>query len=347
MNVRSSCVATALSAVATCTVPAAAQVLLIPDSSGDKVWAFDPFDGSVLSEDYIPSDGNMIQPINAVDSGTGTILVSDENADAVLEYGQDGQFIGVVADAADGLDALQGLTVYKGEIYVGSRVTDVIYRISLDGSSVEVWADEGVGTPRDQVFRADDVITSNSNSQADGGENLERFALDGTFLGTFHDSDGETGIDFPQQIQLLPDGGILAAGFTAPRGLYVYDADGNQTAAFGDIITSPRGVYVLGNGQYLYSGGTRVMRFDPATNTEDTVVNQSGRSFRYIEFSEAPGPPPLCPADTNDSGAVDVEDLVAVILSWGTNDLAADVNYDGTVDVEDLVAVILAWGACP
>jgi hypothetical protein len=53
-----------------------------------------------------------------------------------------------------------------------------------------------------------------------------------------------------------------------------------------------------------------------------------------------------CPADVDGSGAVDVADLVAVILAWGSADPGADVNDDGLVDVADLVAVILAWGAC-
>jgi bacterioferritin-associated ferredoxin len=57
-----------------------------------------------------------------------------------------------------------------------------------------------------------------------------------------------------------------------------------------------------------------------------------------------------CPADTNGDGVVDVNDLVNVIVLWGTDGQAAgidaDVIVDGTVDVNDLVAVIVAWGDC-
>jgi hypothetical protein len=60
---------------------------------------------------------------------------------------------------------------------------------------------------------------------------------------------------------------------------------------------------------------------------------------------------PSCPADTDNSGAVDVDDLVAVILGWGEcpakGGCPADVDDSGVVDVDDLVAVILGWGACP
>jgi hypothetical protein len=59
-----------------------------------------------------------------------------------------------------------------------------------------------------------------------------------------------------------------------------------------------------------------------------------------------------CPADTNNSGVVDVDDLVAVILGWGAcagcppTDCASDIDDDCDTDVDDLVAVILAWGPC-
>ena len=55
---------------------------------------------------------------------------------------------------------------------------------------------------------------------------------------------------------------------------------------------------------------------------------------------------PDCDADVDGNGVVNVDDLVAVILAWGTDDAAADVDGNGIVDVDDMVAVILASGAC-
>ncbi len=50
-------------------------------------------------------------------------------------------------------------------------------------------------------------------------------------------------------------------------------------------------------------------------------------------------------ADVNGDGAVNVDDLIAVILGWGPcpAPCPADVNNSGTVDVDDLIAVILNW----
>jgi hypothetical protein len=57
---------------------------------------------------------------------------------------------------------------------------------------------------------------------------------------------------------------------------------------------------------------------------------------------------PVCSADINSSGSVDLADLMLVISSWGRcpGTCPADVSQNGAVDVADLVAVIDSWGAC-
>lgn len=62
-------------------------------------------------------------------------------------------------------------------------------------------------------------------------------------------------------------------------------------------------------------------------------------------------PEPTCDADvapqTRD-GVVNVDDLLAVINSWGPcSGCDADIDENGTVNVDDLLAVINAWGPCP
>jgi hypothetical protein len=56
---------------------------------------------------------------------------------------------------------------------------------------------------------------------------------------------------------------------------------------------------------------------------------------------------PPCPADIDNSGGVNVDDLLAVINGWGASGGPADINQDGVVNVDDLLAVINAWGTCP
>lgn len=50
------------------------------------------------------------------------------------------------------------------------------------------------------------------------------------------------------------------------------------------------------------------------------------------------------PGDVDGDGDVDLDDLLAMIAAWGTNDPAADVNGDGTVDVNDLMILLASFG---
>jgi hypothetical protein len=56
-----------------------------------------------------------------------------------------------------------------------------------------------------------------------------------------------------------------------------------------------------------------------------------------------------CSADVDGTGAVDIDDLVAVVLAFGACPPSpaacpADVDCNGVVDIDDIVEVVLAWG---
>jgi hypothetical protein len=56
-----------------------------------------------------------------------------------------------------------------------------------------------------------------------------------------------------------------------------------------------------------------------------------------------------CPADITGSGEVNMLDLQPIILEeWGhTGPNWADVNDDSVINIDDLLAVIYSWGPCP
>jgi len=58
-----------------------------------------------------------------------------------------------------------------------------------------------------------------------------------------------------------------------------------------------------------------------------------------------------CPYDLNDSGAVDVNDLLTMLGDWGPcsgcGECPSDVNKDGNIGVSDLLGLLAAWGPCP
>jgi hypothetical protein len=125
--------------------------------------------------------------------------------------------------------------------------------------------------------------------------------------------------------------------------------DGINDAVVGTLFSSNVTYFLDGvDGTVLHSAnyGTPV---DAITAIPDVVGDDSwemvagGRNglVSCISGGTAVG---FDPADVNQDGQVDVQDLVEVIVAWGPNPgHPADVNGDGVVDVQDLVMVLLAW----
>ncbi|MDP7005339.1 MAG: hypothetical protein QF718_03920 [Phycisphaerales bacterium] len=56
---------------------------------------------------------------------------------------------------------------------------------------------------------------------------------------------------------------------------------------------------------------------------------------------------PDCPGDVDDSGVVDVNDIIAIIIVWNCTDCdAEDINGNGVVEVNDLIELVSNWGPC-
>lgn len=281
-----------LVAIGLAATASAQTVLLIPDSTNDRVAAFSAADGSLINLDFIPSDpNNLSTPINAISSGRGTVFLSDQIEDAVFEYGLDGSFIGTIADATDGLDNVRGIEVFDNMLYVtvGSNaggLQDTIQRFDTNGGSQTTWATTNIDSPFDILFRRTTSVTSALVANIDT-DNIDEYDTSGNFFGTFHDSDGLTGIDFPEQLHEAANGDILAGGFSTPAGVYRYDSSGNQINYF-DVGTGVRGVYELQNGNILWSAGSGVFSLDPNTGQSDLITDDG--SFRFIEAVVIPEP---------------------------------------------------------
>ncbi|MHC5002809.1 MAG: dockerin type I domain-containing protein [Planctomycetota bacterium] len=83
----------------------------------------------------------------------------------------------------------------------------------------------------------------------------------------------------------------------------------------------------------------------PVAQGNPITLDNAGDAF----YSTGPGVGHLeCPADINEDDKVDVDDLILVILAYGSGGvLPSDVNEDGVVDLLDLMMVIENWGPCP
>jgi len=358
---RSDFLPTRLSAAAAVTLSALApradaqspgeDVLLLPNSLRDSISVCDS-GGNLLSlyYMYLPANpgGPSPQPIQVVTTSAGTLLIADETLKQVAEFNTDGKLLRVLAGPDHGVVSAYSLCVSGGIVYFTAPTTDpklpnYIWSVPLNGSAPpSVFFDfSALGVPRG-IIRVQTPSFDGFYVGDSAGDDIERITIGGQALSPFHNSDGITGIDFPQQLVLLNDGTLLAAGFSDPRGIYRYDSLGNEIAY---LPNGPgaRGVHPLPNGEYLYTSGVAIYAVDSETGQNRTVyTGQSSDSFRFITPWRIPGG---CPADLNGTGAIDGLDLAILLAQWGTNG-SADLNGDGTVSGTDLTFILSAWGPC-
>jgi alkaline phosphatase len=53
-----------------------------------------------------------------------------------------------------------------------------------------------------------------------------------------------------------------------------------------------------------------------------------------------------CDGDVTGDSEIGVDDLLAILDTWGENNIITDTNSDGIIDINDLLVVLGAWGAC-
>jgi predicted outer membrane repeat protein len=81
----------------------------------------------------------------------------------------------------------------------------------------------------------------------------------------------------------------------------------------------------------------------------DRLFDGNGDRVQMVDLGAYEWQPTVnpCPGDVTGNSFVDVDDLLAVVNSWGPcGNCAADITGNGVVDVDDLLAVINGWGTC-
>jgi hypothetical protein len=158
-------------------------------------------------------------------------------------------------------------------------------------------------------------------------------------------------------------GGLYLGNESPDEILAVFDLRTYQ----GDLIVAGTFSYA-GNQQYQPDAvpvfhlarwnGTNWSAFGEGTNNATVTLHEhDGALFTGGWFQMAGGMPagywaswgPTCTeGDANHDGAVNVDDLIAVILGWGAcadcGNCPADFDGNCAVNVDDLIAVILNWG---
>jgi DNA-binding beta-propeller fold protein YncE len=325
--------------------------MYVSSGSGNQVVMFDPATGDYLGSAAGLEDG-IASPAGLAFRANGNLLVANVGTDSVLEFATGtGTPLGAfVAPGSGGLAAPFGMAFGpNGNLFVTTGAGGVLEYDGASGAFVGTFVEAGSGglaTPRGLLFLpGGNLLVASFGSD----EVLEFDGTTGAFVGRFDRgglSSGFWALEQPWTLRLSAQGDrVFVSARQGNAAVHSYDA------ATGLFL---RSYYVLAQNVANPTG------FDvAAASASDCNLNlvpdacdiASGTSADEDGDGvpdECAAPPPSCGADVDGSGAVDVDDLVRVILAWGPCDACPeDLDGDGAVAVDDLVDVILSWGPCP
>jgi len=270
-------------------------LLLIPESTNDRVMAFDPMTGDLVDANFIPADpDNLSTPICAIAGfAPNTILVSDQIDDVVQMYdATDGSYLGVFAPAGGAdvsiLDNVRGIARSPANTLLvsvgGGDNADAIAEFDSDGTYLGNYIANGSGgldSPFDILVRDGDNLVAGINS-----DNILRYDTSGAFLDEFTPVD-----NFTEQVHETASGNILVGNFSGGQvGVVEFTATGTLVGVYDNGgLSGYRGAYELPNGNILTTTSDGVHEIDRNGTLIETKI--AGVNARFIEFL---GPSIVC-----------------------------------------------------
>jgi cysteine-rich repeat protein len=248
-------------------------VLLIPESGDDRIGMFDPQDGTYLA-DFLPANQpsdpwQFSTPVNAIEGPQGHVFVSDQIEDTIYEFDGGGSFVGVFAGTDVGLDNVRGMAFKDEDLHVclGSGAVAVF---DDAGNRLADYIDDG-SEPFDIAFLDDGRMAMSNLSDPD---DVRLYAAGGASFESLYS------VDFPEQIVVTDTDTLVVACFITNK-IVELDTSGSVLAEV--ELDGVRGVYPLGNGNWLATASSSgVVEIDP---TSGPIGNpkQDGNGWRFIE----------------------------------------------------------------
>jgi hypothetical protein len=284
-------------------------LLLVPDWTADRVWAFDPITGDLVDTAFIHSNSTALaSPKQALEHPLWKfVTVSDQITDLVQKFNPDsGTWSGWFAPSGGVNNSI--LDNIRGHAYRSNNnllVTvasgsnqNTIAQFDTNGNYLGNFIGQGVGglnSPFDILFREEDILISQSSSPT----GVKMYDLEGAYV-----SQWASITSFPQQICRMADGRIAVANFsgTGNTGIRIYNPDGTFIRLLSGV-TGNRGVYQLPNGNFVTTNSAGIHEIDSTTGNLVRTI-QTGTNFQYINLylPEVSNTPPasfhlLNPAD--------------------------------------------------
>lgn len=266
------------------------DLLLVPESTNDRVMAFDPTTGDLVEADFVPPDpDNLSTPIQAILGPDGaSLLVSDQVDDVVQQYDLDGNYLGVFAPAGGAddtiLDNVRGITLRDdGHLLVSvasGANADAVAEFDTSGNFVGNFVangDGGLDSPWGLLVNGDVLQVTASTSDAVH----EYDAATGAYLGDLRAIDS-----FPEQVALATGGNLVIGNFSgSEEGVVELAADGTLVGIYDPPeVGGNRGAYDLPNGNVLTTNGGGVHEIDrDGLFVETKIADVSARFITRIQ----------------------------------------------------------------
>ncbi|MFW5653928.1 MAG: hypothetical protein ACOC0P_07760 [Planctomycetota bacterium] len=242
------------------------QVLLVPNSSPDELWALDATTGDVITTVALDFTST---PINAIDGPAGTILLSDQVDDTIYQLDSNGALIGDYITAP--IDNIRGIHRFPNGI-VGGATTDGIFAWDTNGDLRAEFIDGD--------FFDVDFINNLIVGASLGDDNVQAYNLGLTLVG----QSAPGSIDFPEQVTFAR-GGVLAVASFSDESVVFVNPDGSIASSFPlRNGGNGRGIYQLPSGNFIVTDNTNgIDEYDSRGNFIRNIA--SGSSFRFIDVS--------------------------------------------------------------
>lgn len=275
----------------------AQQVLLAVDTQGNRILQLSAQTGAVLNGSFIVDANNAATydfqtPRAAIQVGS-QIWVSDQSPsiNAIYRFDLNGAYVGKIGGnvATGGLSNVRGMRVIGDTVYVVNAGTanaapgPALVRFDFNGNTLGSFATTAAGgtvglSPWDVVAYNGRLLVSDGTSRG-----LQQYNMDGSYFGAFTTAQIN---NIPQQMFVRSNGNVLmSANGSQPLGsfgLYEVSTSGAVVASWTNTPgLGVRGVYELGNGQYLISeaGGASAIR---GLGTIDPLGAQNTTNFSLI-----------------------------------------------------------------
>lgn len=303
-------------AICVVTTTSQAQRLFVPESTNDAIMEFNGFDGSLVNMmaiDLVAVTGGLVETaIEVIRAPNGEMWISDQIAGAAFRLSADGTMLEGMTTGV--LSNLRGLAPYNmGALLtnagtIGGAPGDALVELDGMAGTLSVYTSTLVDSPFDaEPFRFNGV-EGFLISCAITNDIVFVDAADPSNQQIFHDSDGVSGVDLPEQVSVSRTGRVFAGGFFPPSGIYEYDPLTGAQILFIDTdalgFDKVRAVYELGNGNLMFTNSVGVHVYDVVAGVISTTV--SGVSARFItdiDDDDSVGAN-YCMANSNSTGAV-------------------------------------------